>query len=154
MKKMSVLLVSAVLGVLVASPAQAAAPTHWSFMAGMSGSQEAPKGSGDWNARGYATFDLQSDGRLCYTIRVGNVDGRITAAHIHKAPVGADGGIYVTLQAPSWRGYVSACKVITYLVAREIRQHPSQFYVNVHSTRYPDGAVRGQLEQAWRHWQP
>ena len=39
----------------------------------------------------------------------------------------------------------SGCVAADSSVIKEIRQDPSAYYVNVHSTLFPAGAVRGQL---------
>jgi len=33
------------------------------------------------------------------------------------------------------------------VVAKNILQHPEQYYVNVHNAEWPGGAVRGQLSK-------
>ena len=32
-------------------------------------------------------------------------------------------------------------------LTRDIRRHPSRYYVNVHTADFPDGAIRGQLRR-------
>ncbi|MEJ7800885.1 MAG: CHRD domain-containing protein [Ilumatobacter sp.] len=98
----------------------------------------APAAPGQVGATGSAAVTLnQGRGEICFEID-SNVTGP-TAAHIHEAPVGKNGPIVVTLSVTD--GCVSADRVLV----KEIRQNPAGFYVNVHSTANPLGAVRGQL---------
>ncbi len=46
--------------------------------------------------------------------------------------------------APPDRGCVDAPRGLV----RQILQHPGLFYVNVHTTTYPDGAISGMLKKA------
>lgn len=84
---------------------------------------------------------------LCFLTRWTGIDGTVVAAHIHPAPVGVAGPVAVPLFSGSFdstdmlRGCVSANGL-----ADEILANPSGYYVNIHSTVYPAGAVRAQLE--------
>jgi hypothetical protein len=129
-----------------ATPAAAApAPRTTSLGTYLTGKQEVPKGKGDLDATGIALLQLHRDGRLCYVIRVRNVDGDITAAHIHDGRPGKNGPVSVALTAPTWSGSVATCTQVGGKLARRLRDDPGRYYVNVHSSAYPDGALRGQL---------
>ncbi|GAB3871912.1 CHRD domain-containing protein [Dactylosporangium cerinum] len=129
-----------------ATPATAApAPRTLSLGAHLTGKQEVPKGKGDPDATGIALLQLHRDNRLCYVIRVRNVDGDIDAAHIHAARPGRNGPVSVALTAPTWSGSVATCTQLSGKLARRLRDDPDRYYVNVHSSAYPDGALRGQL---------
>jgi hypothetical protein len=134
----TVVLLGLVIG--AASPADAA----WSFWARMSGASEVPAASGDPDATGIALLSLKRGGKLCYVLHVKNVDGTINAAHLHLGAVGQDGPVVAPLAAPVG-GNVAACTRLGRSLARSLARHPSWYYVNVHSTTYPDGALRGQL---------
>ena len=75
--------------------------------------------------------------------------------HIHAAPVGEPGGIVVGLETPDPRtshGCITAVPddqntvdTLTESELAAIVADPSAFYVNVHNTPFPAGAIRGQL---------
>jgi hypothetical protein len=54
------------------------------------------------------------------------------------------GPIVVELKAPT-DGSSEGCKAISKQLSKNLREHPSHYYVNVHNRSYPDGAIRGQL---------
>ena len=114
------------------------APEH----ATLTGSQEVP--AADPDGSGTATLRLnQGKGTICYQLTVSNL-GPVTAAHIHAAPVGVNGPIVVPLQAPT-TGSSTACATVARDLVRAILKHPASYYVNVHTTEFPGGAIRGQL---------
>ena len=87
--------------------------------------------------------------RVCYDITVNSVvtaDG-ITMAHIHSGTAGVAGPAVVTLFEGS--GPLSDCvdSTLTSAQLARIVAKPSLYYVNVHSTSEPFGAVRGQLSR-------
>jgi hypothetical protein len=116
----------------------------------LAGANEAP-GPGDPNATGEADLRLnQGQRRVCFEVSWANVDGTVTAGHIHLAPVGVAGPIVVPLFSGSFAGTdaTSGCvQDVDRGLIKAIRKHPSAYYVNVHSTDFPDGAARGQLSK-------
>jgi hypothetical protein len=117
----------------------------------MSGAEEVP-GPGDANATGQADLRLnQGQRRICFELSWEDIDGTVFAAHIHEAPAGDFGDIVVLLFEGSFAGTdeVSDCVFdIDKSLIKDIRQHPDDYYVNVHSTPgFEAGAVRGQLEK-------
>ena len=119
------------------------------FSTTMTGVEEAP-GPGDPNATGQADLRLnQGQRRVCFDLSWADIDGTVTAAHIHIAPPGEPGPVVVGLFAGSFAGTdaVSGCvEDVERSLITAIRQDPSEYYVNVHSTPGLEaGAVRGQL---------
>jgi len=115
----------------------------------MSGAKEVDatgaKGDGDKNGRG--SFSATLDGRqLCYGIQVKNI-GDPGAAHIHRGGKKVAGPVVQELEHPTSGdpGASSACVRLSRSLARDLRRHPTRYYVNVHNTKFPNGAVRGQL---------
>jgi hypothetical protein len=92
-------------------------------------------GSGTFTAR----INVKQ-GQLCYTLDVTGLTG-ITAAHIHVKP---SGDIVVPLTAPT-NGSSSGCVTVAAALLQQILQHPSNYYVNVHTTAAPAGAIMGDL---------
>jgi CHRD domain len=115
----------------------------------MTGAEEAP-GPGDPDATGQADLTLnQGQGEVCFTISWADIDGEVFAAHIHVAPPGSPGPIVVPLFSGSFPGTGSTSGCVENVdpeLIKAIRQNPSAYYVNVHSTPdFPAGAIRGQL---------
>jgi hypothetical protein len=101
-------------------------------------------GGGDSDGTGTAELRVNpGTGEICYTITVANLDP-VTAAHIHNAPAGVNGPVVVPLTPPT-SGSVTDCTTADPALARDIVVHPENYYVNVHTTVFPAGAVRGQL---------
>ena len=116
----------------------------------MTGAEEAP-GPGDADATGQANLRLnQGQRRVCFDLSWENIDGTVFAAHIHLAPVGVPGDIVVPLFEGAFAGTdsVSDCVHADRRLIQDIRIHPSDYYVNVHSTPgFEAGAIRGQLSK-------
>ena len=103
------------------------------------GGNEVP-GPGDSDGFGLAKVWVDTAGEVCWNIRVRDVDRPITGAHIHAGPAGVSGPVVVSLDP-----FRDGCTEVGRRLARSISEHPSQYYVNVHTEEFPAGAVRGQL---------
>ena len=133
-----------VLGALVvALPASAAAAPLAHLETVMTGEQEVP-GPGDPNGIGEAKIKVFR-AKVCYTLTAKRI-APATAAHIHKGPPGVAGPIVVPLKPPT-DGSSSGCEKINRSLAKNLKEHPGRYYVNVHNRPYPEGAIRGQLER-------
>lgn len=111
----------------------------------MTGAAERP-GPGDPDGTGTAEFRINvGQNQVCYKLTVGNLD-TVTAAHIHRAPATDAGPVVVGLMAPTG-GTSSGCATVVRELAQEIIRTPEGFYVNVHTSAFPAGAVRGQLSR-------
>jgi hypothetical protein len=88
----------------------------------------------------YLTLN-QGQGEICFEIQVENID-QIVAAHIHAAPAGQNGPVVV-----DFAGRPRGCTTAAARLIKAIRQHPENYYVNVHTSTFPGGAVRGQLSK-------
>jgi hypothetical protein len=104
--------------------------------------------AGDLNGKGSATILVDSGrGMLCFGITVSGL-GSPVAAHIHRAATGVNGNIVVPLVPPTTGnpGSSSGCvSGVSRGLLTSIKNGPTGFYVNVHTTEFPGGAVRGQL---------
>jgi hypothetical protein len=98
----------------------------------------APKGTGTFKYQ-----DVVSQGLLCYSMTYSHIDTTI-ASHIHKAKAGVAGNVVIPLSATSPISK-SGCVKASKSLLTAIEKHPSQYYVNVHTKKYPGGAIRGQL---------
>ena len=104
----------------------------------MRGRVEVPPG--DPKAKGFVGVDLdKGEGQVC--IEYG-FDGLAepTAMHIHEGEAGQAGDPVVDL--PLHGGCVEADPSLI----EDIADDPAAYYVNVHTEKYPDGAIRAQLE--------
>jgi hypothetical protein len=114
-----------------------------SMQIALSGGAEVP-GPGDADGSGMANLTLNHDkGEVCYDITVKDIQSP-TAAHIHLGAAGKSGPPKVTFKKAAdstWKGCAGADKALL----NDIQQNPGNYYVNVHNTEFPNGALRGQL---------
>lgn len=105
--------------------------------------------AGDPDGVGSATIKITklnaSQARLCFGVTIAGVDKPILT-HIHKATAGTNGPIVVDLIPPA-TGFnaSSGCVNVPLALALDIQTDPLNYYVNLHTERFPAGAVRGQL---------
>jgi hypothetical protein len=108
-------------------------------------------GAGDPDGFGSASVTINGTS-LCFGITVGNLDTP-TAAHIHKGRKFENGPVVVPLTPPTSgdAGASSGCVTVEAALGADILANPRAYYVNVHTTQFPDGAVRGQLKRLHGH---
>jgi hypothetical protein len=108
----------------------------------MSGAEEVPPADPD--GTGFARITLNvGQATVCWELTVANIQPAF-AAHIHKAPAGVNGPVVVGLSPPT-SGSSSGCTTADPVLIQDIIDNPEQYYVNVHNSDFPGGAVRGQL---------
>jgi hypothetical protein len=136
---------TALIGTAGGEQGRAAATTDVGLVATLTGSAE-PSG-GDRDGRG-AAYVLITSTKICYGVVVNSV-AKPTAAHIHRGRAGVDGPIVLPLKTPTAgnHGQSGGCVSGTATLRSQLKSTPTQFYVNVHNTAFPNGAVRGQLRK-------
>ena len=100
----------------------------------------------DSDGRGTAKLRLnRATRRVCFTITVRDIDD-VVAAHIHRH---SDGGIAVALiEAPAAGDRFTGCtEDVSKALIRRIVRKPRRYYVNVHTTPFPGGAIQGTLRR-------
>jgi hypothetical protein len=133
---------------ITALPASGTAPAGSALFAKLDG-EHGPLPNDDPD--GYGTFSASFNGtKLCYGLQVAKI-GNPTAAHIHQGGVNTDNGpIRVGLLPPTngTAGSRAGCATLTTTLANQIKANPGGYYINVHNSAFPTGAIRGQLFQA------
>ena len=112
------------------------------FTTTLLGSNEVPKGAPKGSGKGVITLNAGT-GKVCWTFSAIKGISKTNASHIHKAPKGKSGPVVVAFftGALKLKGCVKASKA----VITAIEKKPSAYYVNIHTAKYPAGAIRGQL---------
>jgi hypothetical protein len=122
----------------------------------MTGAAEVP-GPGDPDGFGGAsvTFDLSVPGSedMCWDLTYGNLTGTPLLAHIHGPAVAGASASPVLGFTTSTLGATSAsgCRALTgpeAIIAADVVANPVNYYVNVHTSDFGNGAIRGQLATA------
>jgi hypothetical protein len=118
--------------------------TSWTMLrTSLTGEVEVPPG--DSSASGTASVKV-SDSQVCFEVKWTGI--KATASHIHLAPKGKAGAIVVPFfksETPIGATSESGCTEVSATLAKAIANNPSAYYVNVHDTEFPKGAIRGQL---------
>ena len=108
------------------------------------GTNEVPPA--DLDGTGTADLRLQAgEARLCFQLAVANILLPATGAHVHIGAAGVNGPIVVALTPPGAAGTSQGCVNTSRVLVGQILANPAGYYVNVHTTDFPAGAIRGQL---------
>ena len=144
--------------VLVAAAAAPVAEGGRKFVESLTGQAELDGGrvSADMDGRGTAHVTINvGQGRVCWDLQdLANLDPLI-ASHIHNAPANAQGPIKISFfnfgEPVDLEGCTEVPGTATFPFDRarlqDILQHPENYYVNVHTSAFPGGAIRGQLHR-------
>jgi len=84
-------------------------------------------------------------GKICWKFEISKIDGPPTQAHIHKGARGVSGNVFVALGGAQVGYARQGCTLAGRAKAKAILRKPAGFYVNVHNSKHPRGAMRGQL---------
>jgi CHRD domain len=102
------------------------------------------------NTVGSGTATIRSNigqGRICWSLTVTGLSD-VTAAHIHygTGPNATQIAVPFALPTP-FTGTATGCVNVARALVKQILQHPGNFYVNVHTTAFPAGAIQGTLSK-------
>lgn len=114
--------------------------------AALLGENEVPPADPDGSGTAIVTLN-SGQGVVCFEISVSNIALPATGAHIHLGEAGVNGDIVVPLTPPDESGTSSGCVEADRGLIKDIRKNPAGYYVNVHTTEFPSGAIRGQLSK-------
>ncbi|MFF4622641.1 CHRD domain-containing protein [Nonomuraea jabiensis] len=139
----------------VASAKVASAAKTYYFATVLLGKNEVPEAGkkvNDRNGLAVAKFRIKGN-RLYYFVQWKKV-AKPTAFHIHRGKAGINGPVVIDLLTNGTiRGNTSSgsVRVKDTSVLKGIKKNPKNWYANLHTSEFPDGAVRGQLHGA-HHW--
>jgi len=112
------------------------------FHAQLRGPNEVPAAPA--SNRGSVEVTLKpATGKVCWEFTIAKIDGKPTAAHIHKGKPGASGPVYIAFGTTFKR---QGCTTAPKSKINAVAAKPSAFYVNVHNLKHLGGAMRGQLK--------
>jgi hypothetical protein len=161
-KKRSALVFIVTLLALTLLTSTALADNSRNFTASLKGGEEVP--ANDSKAQGQAIFKVSKDGEsISYKLIVANIEN-VSMAHIHLAPAGQNGPVVAWLYPGSpppqlipgrfdgilAEGTLTAANLVGPLAGGTLKDllenmASGNAYVNVHTSQFPGGEVRGQI---------
>jgi hypothetical protein len=137
--KNSLLTGFAIVAILTASSASA---ETLKFKADLRGSSEAPPNDSAGKGMADITFDTDTK-KLKWTVTSSGLSGNPTAAHFHgPAAPGENAGPVVDVS----NALASGSAEITDKHLADLQA--GRWYLNIHTEKFPDGEIRGQVERA------
>jgi CHRD domain len=144
---------------LVAFGGVAQASDSVSLTARLTGAQEVPPADPDGSGKAKLDIDV-AGGRVCFDIKYSDT-GTPNRGHIHSGAAGVNGPIVVPFfelrpgDAPVTdprhdeieQGGIEDCVSADPVLLADIVANPQNYYVNIHNTRFPGGAIRCQIER-------
>jgi len=113
---------------------------HSVVVAKLTGTAEVGAGSPTGYGTARITLNLKT-GKACWKLVVKRLDTTLSA-HVHRALPGKTGPVVIPLGA---RFSATGCVTAPEKSLRAVGRNPRAYYVNVHTRRYLNGAIRGRL---------
>jgi CHRD domain-containing protein len=144
---LGVLLTGLVVSVSVARPSEQGEAAVFKYTATLLGANESP--NADPTAVGFAEVIADTTtNTISWAILAPDLQN-VSASHIHRGgPTVPNGTIVIPFNQPFTNGLSSGSATITPALMSELVGNPGGFYVNVHNSAFPGGAIRGQLMPA------
>ena len=117
--------------------------TSETYRATLTGAQEPHGGDPDGTASAQLSVSDRLD-QICYDVNDIRNIGTITAAHIHRGAAGTEGPPVLPLDVANEGGF-KGCTSAPEWLQDAIENRFAGYYVNIHTTDYPRGAIRGQF---------
>jgi hypothetical protein len=141
-----------IIGILAASVALAIpmfAVGATGISAHLTGSQVVNPNGGDPDGSANITMRVNRvKGRVCFVLTYKKLSGHVTGAHVHKGSAEQIARPIITLFEGDHASPVQACvHDLRDRIVKRLKQKPDAHYVDVDTSKYPDGAVRGQLSK-------
>jgi hypothetical protein len=138
--------------VLAAVTALAAANTGAAMAAPGGGGAAIPLNVGqettgsNTGAHGFFSYEIVN-GELCYTLSVEDLSAPVAAAHIHVGPRKVAGPVVIPLEVGTGTTWTeTTCVAADPTEVAALEANPRNYYVNVHTSTFPGGEIRGQLK--------
>ena len=127
---------------LLLVPSTALSATGFSTV--LSGAAEVPANASTGSGTAVVVLnDAQT--QFSYSVTYTGLVGTLTASHIHRAPVGVNGGVIFGFAPPVGTQSGNFAGVANPTPAQVADLLAGLYYVNIHSTTWPGGELRGQL---------
>ena len=143
-----------VIALSIAAPAWASAPVAEGgrkFDTALNGANECNSSGtcnlGDTDGTGTAHIVVNyGQNRVCWSMTATNIAAP-TRSHIHKGAANSSGPIVVSFFETAATADLESCTTATLdpELVKDIIQNPQLYYVNIHNSVFPAGAIRGQL---------
>jgi hypothetical protein len=114
-------------------------PASTTYRATLTGASEVPSNAS--TATGTATLSFNNTTKI-FNLTVTYSGMTATAAHVHKGAVGVSGGPVFPITVTASPMYLTSAALTA---EQEADLKANLYYVNIHSSAYPDGEIRGQL---------
>ena len=122
------------------------------FVADLTGDTEVP-GPGDPDGAGRIEIESAVNGEWCIDMEATGLTADVTDSHVHFGPAGNNGDVVIPIGEPTSTDgdtdtWDDVCVSVEDSLVAEILDAPEAFYANIHTSEFPAGALRGQLEAA------